>query len=1025
MATETGVIGTRVMSNVASVRRAARSAASSSALRSHLGSLRGFWGSSSSTAALAAPDAAWGTRWTRRSAVVAALGDARGTFDRTRDPRRRLLSGDARGGNVATRVVTGGGGGGDTGVEDERIVDLELHLEASQSYLSYAMSVIVGRALPDVRDGLKPVHRRILYAMHELGLDSKKPFKKCARVVGEVLGKFHPHGDQSVYDALVRMAQDFSMSSALVDGHGNFGSLDADPPAAMRYTECRLKPASEAMLLADIGLDAVDFSETFDGSQTEPTVLPARLPNLLINGSTGIAVGMATSIPPHNLREVADALVRYASDPERCTLEDLLEVMPAPDFPTGGIIVQQRGGFKEMYRTGKGGVNLRGAATVEKVGGGGRNGQARDAVVITSIPYQTNKASLCEQIADLVNSRTIEGVSDVRDESDRDGMRVVVEIRRGADANFVLDQLYARTKLQTRVSVNLVGLVGREPKVLSLMEIMREFLAFRCDAVERRARYELQKASGRLHVVEGYLAVQAAPDAVVAAVRAAKDGPTAQAALQEKPFWLSEKQAEAVLAMPLRRLTSLEHDKLKAEEAELTARVDDLTGLLGDRSRVIATVAKEAKELRDTFGVDRRTDIDTSLADAHSFHPKDEDGEDIPLGDLTEAERAMRDAQIHAKKMNVTLDMLNSPSLVIMTNRGYIKRIDPAVFSKQNRATRGRNMGKMRGGDEVTKVTHCNGLDTVLFFTDRGRVHAVRAFNIPQASTSALGTPFTRVLKLAEGESITAMLPVDTTEEPGAEGETSLCFVTARGLIKRTCASEFVGIRNNGKKALVLRKGDRLKHVDIVKKGDGIIIGGIDGSVIHFDADSVRAQGRAAAGVKAMAFKPDGLDDTSEDDDTSEALPANVAGMAVVPGAVVQSLGLNKASAGDVEDDSEEDGEDEDAKGPMLFFVSSDGRGKRISVAQFAQQSRAGRGKKGMGLMKGSKLAALCLTGLDSDEHEHVIIGSQGGVMNRYDVASIRPQSGRAAKGVNVMKLSDGDTVRDITLLPAELGDDE
>ena len=1023
MATETGVIGTRVMvSNFAAasvVRRAARSG--SSALRSHLGSL-GRWGSS--TGALAAPEATWSTRgWTKRHAVVAALGDRRAMFDRANDPRRRFLSGDARGGGVATRVVAGGGGGGDTGVEDERIVDLELHLEASQSYLSYAMSVIVGRALPDVRDGLKPVHRRILYAMHDLGLDSKKPFKKCARVVGEVLGKFHPHGDQSVYDALVRMAQDFSMSSALVDGHGNFGSLDADPPAAMRYTECRLKPAAEAMLLADIALDAVDFTETFDGSQTEPAVLPARLPNLLINGSTGIAVGMATSIPPHNLREVANALVRYASDPENCTLEDLLEVMPAPDFPTAGIIVQQRGGFKEMYRTGKGGVNLRGAATVEKVGGG-KNGTVRDAVVITSIPYQTNKASLCEQIADLVNSRTIEGVSDVRDESDRDGMRVVVEIRRGTDADFVREQLYARTKLQTRVSVNLVGLVGREPKILSLMDIMREFLAFRCESIERRARHELQKASSRLHVVEGYLAVQAAPDAVVATIRAAKDGPDAQAALQEKPFWLSEKQAEAVLAMPLRRLTGLEHDKLKAEEADLTARVNDLTGLLGDRTRVIATVASEAKELRDTFGIDRRTEIDTSIADAASFHPTDEDGVDIPLGDMTEAERAMRDAQVQAKKMNVTLEMLNSPALVIMTNRGYIKRIDPAVFSKQGRATRGRNMGKMRGGDEVTKVTHCNGMDTVLFFTDRGRVHAVRAYNIPQASTSALGTPFTRVLKLSEGESITAMLPVDTTEEPGKEGETSLCFVTARGLIKKTCASEFVSIRNNGKKALGLRKGDRLKHVNIVKKGDGIIIGGIDGSVIHFDADSVRAQGRAAAGVKAMAFKPDGLDDTSEDDDTSEALPANVAGMAVVPASVVQSLGLHKASAGD--DDADEEGEDEgDAKGPMLFFVSSDGRGKRISVAAFAQQSRAGRGKKGIGLMKGSKLTALCLTGLDSDEHEHVIIGSQGGVMNRYDVASIRPQSGRAAKGVNVMKLSDDDTVRDLTLLPAELGEDE
>lgn len=378
----------------------------------------------------------------------------------------------------------------------ERIVDLELHVEASQSYLAYAMSVIVGRALPDVRDGLKPVHRRILFAMHELGLDSKKPFKKCARVVGEVLGKFHPHGDQSVYDALVRMAQDFSMSSALVDGHGNFGSLDADPPAAMRYTECRLKSVAESMLLADIAADAVDFAETFDGSQTEPAVLPARLPNLLINGSTGIAVGMATSIPPHNLAEVADALCVYARDPQGCTLDDLLKVMPAPDFPTGGIIDAPKEGFAEVYRTGKGSVTLRGAATIEKISIGGKGGK-KDAVVITSIPYQTNKASLCEQIADLVNSRQIEGVADVRDESDRDGMRVVVELRRSGDPEFVLDQLYRRTKLQTRVSVNLVGLVGREPRVLTLLDIMREFLEFRCDSVERRARHELDKVGRR------------------------------------------------------------------------------------------------------------------------------------------------------------------------------------------------------------------------------------------------------------------------------------------------------------------------------------------------------------------------------------------------------------------------------------------------------------------------------------------------------------------------------------------------
>ena len=884
------------------------------------------------------------------------------------------------------------------------------------------MSVIVGRALPDVRDGLKPVHRRILFAMHELGLDSKKPFKKCARVVGEVLGKFHPHGDQSVYDALVRMAQDFSMSSMLVDGHGNFGSLDADPPAAMRYTECRLRSVAEAMLLADIAADAVDFTETFDGSQTEPSVLPARLPNILINGSTGIAVGMATSIPPHNLREVVDALCVFAADPEGCTLDDLLRVMPAPDFPTGGILDLPREGFREMYETGKGSVTLRGGATMEKINGGGKGNTVRDAIIITSIPYQTNKASLCVQIADLVNGRQIEGVADVRDESDRTGMRVVVELRRTGDPHFVLEQLYRRTKLQMRVSVNLVGLVGREPKVLTLMEIMREFLAFRCESIERRARHELAKATTRLHVVEGYLVVQAAPDAVVTAIRAAKDGPSAQLVLQQAPFGLSGKQAEAVLGMPLRRLTGMEHDKLTVEEADLTAQVADLSGLLSDRSRVMATVAAEAQELRSAYGIDRRTTIDNAAASAlvASGEEAGVAGAEGGGAQTTDGdESALAAARLHAKRHNVTLESLNADALVIMTGRGYIKRIDPDVFSKQNRNTQGRNMGKMRGGDEVTKVAHCSGLDTVLFFTDRGRVYAVRAYDIPQASTTALGTPFTRVLKLREGESITAMLPVDTMQGrqgTGGAEKAHLVMVTAQGLIKKTCASEFGSIQKNGKKALGLRRGDRLKHVAVVREGDGIIIGGDSGRVIHFAADNVRASSRNAGAVFAMKFKTakgaagqpaDNAE--SDDDDAGEALPAHVAGMAVVPAAVVRSLGLQGPPGSDTDanadaaDDSvtdlagddtgaemnEDDADGDAGTGPFILLLTSRGKGKRMLLDEFRQQARGGSGKTGMGLSPGDSLAALCLTGMgvsqpgeisappDDVGLEHVIIGSQ------------------------------------------------
>ena len=633
-----------------------------------------------------------------------------------RVPRR---GGRARQRGVGTRVPrVVAGGGGDLDLSEERIQDLELSVEAEQSYLAYAMSVIVGRALPDVRDGLKPVHRRILFAMHELGLDSKKPFKKCARVVGEVLGKFHPHGDQSVYDALVRMAQDFSMSAQLVDGHGNFGSLDADPPAAMRYTECRLRGSPRRCCSPTSTPTPWTSPRPSTGRRRSPRCCRRGCRTCSSTGARASQSGWPPASPRTTCARWLPRSKRTPRTPENCSLDDVLAVMPAPDFPTGGEIVFPEGGFREMYRTGRGGVTLRGVTSIETVKtGSGARGSTREAVVISSIPYQTNKAALCEQIADLVNSRAIEGVADVRDESDRDGMRVVIELRRSADAEFTREQLYARTKLQTRVSVNVVGLVGREPKVLSLMDVLREFLEFRKDAVARRARFALDKTSARLHIVEGYLAVQAAPDAVVAAIRAAPDSKTAAAALREKPFWLSDKQAEATLAMPLRRLTGLEREKLNAEEAELSAKVADLTDLLADPSRVIATVIEEAERLSDAYGVDRRTRVDTAAADdAAARRAETGDGpDDRSLGGLggSESERA------RARNRASVREAAQQDAGVAERGRagdhdaeGYIKRIDPKTFSKQNARDAGKDDGqdarRRRGhqGDALRRFGH-------------------------------------------------------------------------------------------------------------------------------------------------------------------------------------------------------------------------------------------------------------------------------------------------------------------------------
>ena len=978
----------------------------------------------------------------------------------------------------------GGGGGGNKsstfvkeGEEfssDSNIVDLELHVEARQSYLAYAMSVIVGRALPDVRDGLKPVHRRILYAMHELNLDHNKPFKKCARVVGEVLGKFHPHGDQSVYDALVRMAQEFSMSAPLVNGHGNFGSMDNDPPAAMRYTECKLRQLSQDMLLKDVEMDCVEFADTFDGSQQEPMVLPAKLPNVLINGSTGIAVGMATSIPPHNLMEVADALVvfaRAAQKGEQVKLEELLRVMPGPDFPTGGVIfadnkdanndnnnndkndsgrsTSNRNALRNLYRDGRGGVTLRGVAEIvprTKVSSRKRSGKTakkddkaaaeksldRD-IVISSIPYMQNKATLVQQIADLVNNRQIEGVADVRDESDRDGVRVVVEMKRSGDAEAVLNSLYKRTKLQVKVNVNVTALVGLTPKVLGLMEVMQEFLDFRIDVIRKRAMYSLEKDRARMHIVEALLTVLEDTDAVIKMIRKSKDGKEAMENLREMKG-LTTVQSEAVLQMPLRRLTSLESGKLVEERDQLLSSIKGNQNLLDNTSAVIDVVCEEALEVKKKHGIPRRTTIETDTSSS----------------------------------IEVEHEIPNNDSLIIMSSRGYIKRTRPETFKAQRRGTRGKSMSKLKGSDSIAKVMHAKDLDRVFFFTDKGNVLTVRAFDIPEASTTAQGTPFTRFVDIDKGESITAILSLEpsalmkkkTPNEPQEgedEDETFLVMITLNGVIKKVSAKEFASIKRNGKRAIALDEGDKLKQVLVAKNGDSVLVGATDGTLIRFDVDSVRKLGRMSRGVRAISLKEikssskgaskakgveeDDDDENDDDDDDDFIIQAEddeddegddneeeeqeeendildfgndddeplVASVEHFEGGAAKVAGMAIIQKSEI-----------DREGPWVVFVSEKGRGKRVKVSEFKTQIRGGAGIRGIKFNSGDSLAAFALIGKTDDDsiEEAIIVGSQLGVANRFQCASI-PEMGRYAKGGTLMKLKKEDAIKSFAVIPA------
>ena len=854
-------------------------------------------------------------------------------------------------------------------IPTERIVPTDLRGEMQRSYLEYAMSVIVGRALPDARDGLKPVHRRILYAMHELGLTPERPFRKCARVVGEVLGKYHPHGDTAVYDALVRMAQDFSMRSPLINGHGNFGSIDNDPPAAMRYTECRLTTLTSNALLRDIESETVDFADNFDGSQQEPTVLPARLPQLLLNGSSGIAVGMATNIPPHNLGELIDGLTALIHNPDLTELE-LMQYIPGPDFPTGGQILG-RTGIRDAYLTGRGSITMRGVASIETIEHRGR--PDREAIIITELPYQTNKASLIEKIAELVNDRKIDGISDVRDESDRDGMRIVIELRRDAYPRVVLNNLYKQTPIQANFGANMLALVNNEPQLLTIKYFLEVFLNFRIETIERRTRYQLRKAEERDHLLQGLLIALSHLDRIIATIRGAADAPTAKQELIES-YELSESQADAILQMQLRRLTALEAEKIQQEHEDLQIQIADLQDILARRDRVLEIIQTEITELRATQATPRRTVIEQS---------EDE------LGDI---------------------DLIaNEKAVILLTEQGYIKRMPVDAFDSQSRATRGKSGARIKEDDAVEHFLTCCDHDSILFFSDRGVVYHAKAYQIHTASRTARGMPIVQLLPIPHNEKITSIIPVSEFSD-----NVFLVMLTNKGYIKKTALSAFGNIRSNGLIAISLEEGDQLRWVRLACVEDSIIIGSSLGRSIHFrvNHEQLRPLGRATRGVRSMALrKGDSL-----------------VGMAILPGQIVENVAQAQA-AGLIDDEVELDNEDvvlteesseldaselKTTAGPWILVVTTGGYGKRVPVIQFRLQNRAGMGTVATKFRKkGDTLAALHIV----NEGAELMMITNRGIIIRQAVDAISSQS-RTATGVRVQRLDEDDAIAAVAIVP-------
>ncbi|KGR86829.1 DNA gyrase subunit A [Lysinibacillus odysseyi] len=691
-------------------------------------------------------------------------------------------------------------------IQHGNIESRNITTEIKTSFLSYAMSVIVSRALPDVRDGLKPVHRRILYGMQELGNTADKPYKKSARIVGDVMGKFHPHGDSSIYEAMVRMAQDFSYRYMLVDGHGNFGSVDGDGAAAMRYTESRMSKIAMEML-RDINKDTIDYGPNYDGSEREPLVLPARIPNLLVNGAAGIAVGMATNIPPHQLGEVIDGVLAVSENPA-ITTEELMEIIPGPDFPTGGLILG-RSGIRRAYETGRGSLLIRAKVEIEQKPNG------KETILVSELPYQVNKAKLIEKIAELVRDKKIDGITNLRDESDRNGMRIVIEVRRDANANVVLNNLYKQTAMQSSFGVNMLALVDGQPKVLSLREMLYHYLEHQKVVIKRRTAFELRKAEDRAHILEGLRIALDHIDEIISIIRSSRSGDEAKPVLMER-FDLTDRQAQAILDMRLVRLSGLEREKIEAEYQELQVLIAELKAILADEAKVVEIIRNELAEIKERYNDTRRTEITAGGL------------ESIEDEDLIPREN----------------------SVVTLTHNGYIKRLAANTYRSQKRGGRGVQGMGTNENDFVEHLLSTSTHDTILFFTSKGRVFKAKGYEIPEFGRTAKGLPIVNLLNIEKGEHVTAMIRIESYDE-----DAFFIFTTKTGITKRTPVSQFANIRTNGLIAISLREDDDLISVRLTDGKKQVIIGTHDGMLVRFQEEDIRSMGRTASGVRGIKLR--------------------------------------------------------------------------------------------------------------------------------------------------------------------------
>ncbi len=805
----------------------------------------------------------------------------------------------------------------------ERISPRRIEDEMERSYLDYAMSVIVSRALPDVRDGLKPVQRRILFGMQELGVGPNSSFKKTARIVGEVMGKFHPHGDSAIYDTLVRMAQDFSLRYPLITGQGNFGSIDGDPPAQMRYTEARLAPIASEML-ADLDRNTVDFYPNFDDSMQQPSVLPARIPNLLLNGASGIAVGMATNVPPHNLRELCDAIALIIDQPD-ATVDELMQIVKGPDFPTAGSIFN-REEIRQAYATGRGRVTMQGKLELEESRAG------RVQIIVTELPYQVNKATLIERIADLVRAKRIEGISDLRDESDRQGMRIVIELSRTASYASVRNQLYKHTALRSTFPVNMLALVNGRPQVVTLREALQAFIDHRREVIRRRSEFDLEKARERAHILEGLLKALDLMDQVIAAIRASASADAAKTALQAAPFELSERQAQAVLDMQLRRLAALERQRIQDEHRALMEQIAYLEDLLANPQKIDGLIKDDCTDLKQKYGDDRRTQV------------FEQPVEDISEEDLVPHQRIV----------------------VTISDRGYMKRVPLETYRPQGRGGRGVTGMGTRDEDAVRHLVVCDTHESLLLFTQRGRVYSLRGFEVPEASRQARGIPVVNLVEMDAQDRVTTVIAISDFDRD------SMVLMTANGEVKRTRLTEFASVRRSGLIAMDLPDGDELIATRAARDEDDVILVSSDGQAIRFGVSTLRVASRASGGVRGM----------------------RLTGGAKVIALVVASEGTD------------------------LLVVSEHGVGKRTPMEEYPRKGRGGQGV--LTFRVTARSGPLAVARAVNAEHEVILVSREGIVMRtRADQIS---QQGRGTQGVAVMNVDAQDAVASLAQIDLSIG---